>query len=209
MQDDDGCSESAVGHRRRIGYQRQAGGRQRIESEPDQDGAGHGHRRAAAGGAFEERPEAEGDQNELQPAVVGDAADAVLQDLEQPRLERHPVQENQVQDDPANGRGREQRSVKARTGSKLGRHADHKQCDDHCRNQAGYRRVVGANMKDPQPAEQHNDWNCADQRGQNGIAERIVNLRPDHDVSSPMFDFFIVWIDIDGCSWPSSNRRQV
>ena len=62
-------AERAVGDRRGVGDQRQAGGRERREAEPDQDRAGHRDRRAEAGGALEEGAEAEGDQQELQPAV--------------------------------------------------------------------------------------------------------------------------------------------
>ena len=51
-------AERAVGDRRGVGDQREAGGRERREAEPDQDRAGDGDRRAEAGRALEERAEA-------------------------------------------------------------------------------------------------------------------------------------------------------
>ena len=67
---------------RGVGDQRQAGGRERREAEPDQHRGADRDRRAEAGGTLEEGAEAEGDEQELQPAVVGDVADAALEDLE-------------------------------------------------------------------------------------------------------------------------------
>ena len=70
---DDGRAERPEGHGRRVGDQRQAGGRERREAEPDQDRAGHGDRGAEAAGALEEGAEREGDEQQLEAAVGGDA----------------------------------------------------------------------------------------------------------------------------------------
>ena len=75
-------AQRAEGHRGGVGDQRQAGGRERREAQPDQHGGADGHRRAEAGRTLEEGAEAEGDEQELQPAVVGDVADAALEDVE-------------------------------------------------------------------------------------------------------------------------------
>ena len=77
-------AERAVGDGRGIGDQRQAGRRQRREAQPDQDRAGHRDRRAEARCTLEERAEGKGDQQQLQPAVGGDAADRLLQGRETP-----------------------------------------------------------------------------------------------------------------------------
>ena len=69
-QSGDRRAERAVGDRRGVGDQREAGGGERREAESDQDRAGHGDRCAEAGGALEECAEREGDQQELQPAVL-------------------------------------------------------------------------------------------------------------------------------------------
>ena len=113
MQDDNWGSKSAIGYRRRVCDEGQPRRSQRMKPESDQDRAGYRNRRPASRRAFKKGAEAECNQHELQPPVVGDAADAVLQDLEQTRLQRHPVQENQIQDDPADRGGGEQRTVEA------------------------------------------------------------------------------------------------
>ena len=75
-------AERAIGDRRGVGDQRQAGGGERREAEADQDRAGDRDRRAEARGAFEERAERKRDQQQLQPPVLGDAADGALQQFE-------------------------------------------------------------------------------------------------------------------------------
>ena len=62
---------------------------------------GDRHRRAEARRAFEERAEAKGDEQELQAAIGGDAGEAALQDLELAVLDGEVVQEDDVEDDPA------------------------------------------------------------------------------------------------------------
>ena len=66
---DDRRAERAEGDGRGVGDEREAGGRERREAEPDQDRRRDRDRRAESGGAFEERAEAEGDQQELQAPV--------------------------------------------------------------------------------------------------------------------------------------------
>ena len=94
-------AERAVGNRRGVGDQRKAGGRERREAEPDQDRAGDGDRRAEARCAFEEGAEGKRDQQKLQAAIRGDAADRGLQRLERALLDRQPVQKDDVENDPA------------------------------------------------------------------------------------------------------------
>ena len=94
-------AERAVGDRRGIGDQRQPRRGQRREAETDQDRARHRDRRAEARGALEEGAEGKRDQQQLQPPVGGDAADRLLQRLESALLHGQPVEENNVEDDPA------------------------------------------------------------------------------------------------------------
>ena len=75
-------TERAIGDRRGIGDQRQAGSRQRREAETDQDRAGDRDRRTEARSALEERAERKCDQQQLQAAVLGDAADGAFQQFE-------------------------------------------------------------------------------------------------------------------------------
>ncbi|RVD74417.1 hypothetical protein A9HBioS_5657 [Pseudomonas koreensis] len=71
-QGDDRCAERAERHRGGVGNQRQTGRGQRRKTEADQNRPGHRHRCAEPGRAFKKRTEAEGDQQQLQTAVVGD-----------------------------------------------------------------------------------------------------------------------------------------
>ena len=52
----------------------------RTEAEADEDGGADGDGRAEAGGALKECAEREGDEEELQAAVGGDAGQALLQE---------------------------------------------------------------------------------------------------------------------------------
>ena len=103
-QGDDGRAQRPEGHRRGVGDEREPGGGERGEPEPYEDGRGHGHRRPEAGRALEEGPEGEGDQQQLQPAIFGDPGDRVLQDPEAAVLLGQLVEEDDVEDDPADRR---------------------------------------------------------------------------------------------------------
>ena len=87
------------------------GGGERREAEADQDRRGHRHRRAEARGAFEERAEAEGDQQQLQAAVVGDVGDVSCSTSNEPVLLGQLVQEDDVEDDPADRQQPEEAAV--------------------------------------------------------------------------------------------------
>ena len=79
-------AECAVGHGRRVGDQRQAGGRKRREAKSDQNRAGNGHRRAETRSALKKGTEGESDQKQLQSTILGDAADGALQQFELPAV---------------------------------------------------------------------------------------------------------------------------
>jgi hypothetical protein len=106
-------------------------------------------------------------------------------------LQGHAVQENQVENDPADRRGCEQRAIKTGAQRHLSRHADDEHRDNDSRNQARERRIVGADAKNSQSAKQDKNRNRADERGQDGVAERVVNLRPDHEGSPDNFFMLI------------------
>ena len=75
-------------HRRGIRDQAQHGRGERLKAQPDHHGAANGYRRAAAARAFQNRSEGERDQQGLQTAVFGDAADRLLDDFETARIPR-------------------------------------------------------------------------------------------------------------------------
>ncbi|MNF69594.1 hypothetical protein D3C84_514810 [compost metagenome] len=101
-QRDDRCTQGAECHWRGVGDQRQARRSQRREAQADQNRAGHCHWRTETRRAFKKGAEAEGDQQQLQTAIVSDARQGILQHLERTVLGGQSVQENDVQHNPAN-----------------------------------------------------------------------------------------------------------
>jgi hypothetical protein len=73
---------------------------ERREAEPDQDGAGYRNRCAEARSALKKRAERKRNEKKLQPTVVGDATDRVLQSLEHAFFHRQAIKEDDVKDDP-------------------------------------------------------------------------------------------------------------
>ena len=95
-QRDERNAERSEGDRRGVADQRELGGLERLEAEPDQQPAADRHRRAEAGRALDEGAEAEGDQQRLDAAIARDAGDLPLQDDELPGLDRELVDEDRV-----------------------------------------------------------------------------------------------------------------
>jgi hypothetical protein len=154
--------------------------RKRTEAEADQDRAGDRDRRAEAGGALEERAEAKGDQEQLQATVIGDAADAVLEHLEQAEFLRELVEEDDVEDDPTDRQKPEGGAEERRFAGHFGRHAEYEDGARERNGEAEQRRHVGFHAEYAEPAEEDDDRQRRDERRQPWIAQRIVNLRPDH-----------------------------
>ena len=93
-------ADRAERDRRGVGEQADAGGVERVEAEAREHRARHGDRRAESGGALDERAERERDEHRLQTAIVGQAADRVLDDLELAGIDRQPVQHDRAEHDP-------------------------------------------------------------------------------------------------------------
>ena len=103
VQGDDGNAEGAEGHGSGVGEQRESGGLKGTEAEADEDGSADGDGSAEAGGAFKEGAEGEGDEEELQAAVVGDVGEAFLEGDELAGLDREVVEKDDGENDPADG----------------------------------------------------------------------------------------------------------
>jgi hypothetical protein len=129
---------------------------------------------------LEEGAEAEGDQQELQSTVLAHAGDAVLHHFEVTSFQRELVEEDDVENDPANGHQAEGSTVDGG----LSRHADRHSIDKGCNQQRGDqtidRRHVRLDAEDAERAEQDDDRDSSNKRRQPCIAERIIDLRPDH-----------------------------
>ena len=176
VEHDDRRAQSAIGDRGGVRDQRQAGRRQWRETQADQDRAGHRDRRAAPGGALEERAETERDQHQLQTAIVGDGPDRVLQNLEQAGRERQPVQEHQVDDHPDNADNGEPATEERRLGGHAGRHADDEDGDHQGGDQSADRGYVRLDVEHPKPAEQNHHRQRREQRRQHRVSQRVIDL---------------------------------
>ena len=98
-----GMPMAAEGHGRGVGDEADAGGVAGVESQAHQHGRGNGHGGAEPGGAFNEGPEGKGNEQGLEAAVIGDAGQGVLDDLEVAAFHRHVVHPNGRHDDPDDG----------------------------------------------------------------------------------------------------------
>ena len=131
---------------------------ERLESQTHQDGRSHGDRRAESGRALEERAEAERNQQQLQPAIVRNAGDALLQDLEQPGVGGELVHEDHVEDDPADRQQPEEPTQERRLPGHLCGHAidedRYRQRDEEPED----RRPMGLDVKEREAAQQQRGW---------------------------------------------------
>ena len=118
-------AERPEGDRRGVGDQADERRVERREAEPGQHRRGHRHRRAEPGRALDEGAEREADEHGLQAAVIGESADGVLDDLELAGFQRHPVEDQRRDDDPADGKQPEGGAVDRRRGRLRDRHAVH------------------------------------------------------------------------------------
>ena len=132
-----GNADGPERHRRRVREQTDAGGIERRESEAGEHRAGHGDRCAEAGRAFDERAERKRDEHRLQAAIVGQAADRVLDDLEFAGVDREAVQHDRAEHDPRDRENTERRAVERREDGHRHRHAVGEERDDERRRQRG------------------------------------------------------------------------
>src|SRR6266849_1677830 len=87
-------------HRRRVGDEVQRGGMEGLEAQTDHEGTGDGHRRTESCAALDEGAEAESNEQKLQTAIRGDAADGGLHDLEVSGADRDVVEKDGGNDNP-------------------------------------------------------------------------------------------------------------
>ena len=159
---DDRRAERTVGDRGGVGDEGQARRGERREAEADEDRRGHRHRRAEAGRALEEGAVGEGDQQQLQPPVLRDVGDRVFLDLAGAALVGELMQEDDVEDDPADRQEPGEAAEHRRLARHLGRHPVGEDRDDQRRQQAEARCDVGLHVQEAE-ADEHDDHR---QRGQ-------------------------------------------
>ena len=185
-----GRPQRAERHGRGVGDERQPGRGERGESQADEDRGCNRDWRAEAGRAFEERAEREGDEQELETPVAGDAGQAVLHDLEVALLAGQVVEEDDVEDDPADGEEAVGRAQPRRPRGHARGHAEGEDGREHGGGQAEERRHVGPKLEEGQPAEKDDDGESGDERREPDAAERVVDLVPRHFQSTPSVSLF-------------------
>ena len=179
---DDRRAERAVRDRRRVGDQREPRRGERREAEADQDRRRHGDRRAEPGRSLEERAVGERDQEQLQAPVLRDVGDRVFLDLAGAALVGKLVQEDDVEDDPADRQQTGEAAEHRRLACHLDRHSVGKDGHHQRREQAEPGRDVRFQVQEAE-ADQHDDHRQrCQQRRDDHVAERVVALLPDHAV---------------------------
>ena len=161
-----------------IGQQGEPRGLERPEAQADENGAAYGHRGAEARCALKKRPKREGDQEQLQAAIVGDVGEAFLEGDEMSRLHGEVVEEDNGQNNPADGEDTVSRAVCSGGERQPDRHVK----DSHGNRQRGEQAGEGCHMsleaQNRHGAEQHHDGQGGNHGGEPPMAHGIVALRP-------------------------------
>ena len=145
----DGDADGAEGHGGGVGDEADAGGVAGVEPQAHQHGRGDGHRGAEPGGAFDEGPEGKGDEQGLEAAVIGDAGQGVLDDLEVAALHRHVVDPDGGDHDPDDGEDAEGRPIQRRGNGVAHRHAPDDDGQQYCGQGGEERRIVPLGRRIP------------------------------------------------------------
>ena len=171
-------ADAAERDRRGVRDEAEASRVPRVEPEAYEHARGDGHRRAEAGAALEERPEAERDEQGLQPAIVGERGDRVLEHVEPSGTNGDLVERQRAEDDPGNREDAVARAVDRRHHRQRHRHAVDADSDHERESQ---RQRAGADRRpsrDDQRPQQRHDRNRRDGSGGERMPERIERLRP-------------------------------
>ena len=178
---DDRRAQRTEGDGRGVRDERKARGGERFEAELDQDRRRDGDRRAEAGAAFEERSEGKRDEDDLHARIRRNAGEAAAQHGEETFLDRELVEEDQVQDDPSDGKQSVACAEEGGRRRRFHRHVIHHDGDSERECEPEQRREVNADVQPGDGSQQHDDGDCGDEGGEQGVAERVVVLRPGHD----------------------------
>ena len=161
-----------------VGNQGESRGVERRETGADQKCGGNGDGRAESGGPFDERTEAERDQQRLNALIGRERDDGRFDDFEIARIDREHVQEDRGKHDPADGKHAEARTIAGGRERRLPRHAKDADRDRERRGKSGRGRFGRGPTGETQRAEQHHDGRRGEQRRDECGAGRIINLGP-------------------------------
>ncbi len=180
-------ADGAERHRGRVGDQVEHGSVEGREAEAHHHRAGDSHRRPEAGGALDDRPEGEGNQQHLQAPVERDVDDRFLDDLELAGDDRHGVEEHGSEDDPDDAQKARERPIGKGRECRLEGHAEGQAGDEKSGQNAveggigradaemAHAPLIAMRMEGDEIQEGH-DRDCRYDRGKSDIAQRIVIL---------------------------------
>ena len=134
---------------------------------------------------FEEGSEGEGDEEQLKATIRRDVADRLLKRREPSFLHRQPVEENHVQDDPADGKHAGDDAEERRADGKAGRHGEQEDGDRDRRHQGDDGGNMGLHLAGCDHRQKKDDGNGGSDGGQSCAAEGIIDLTPHDDSPDP------------------------
>src|SRR6185437_5519054 len=102
----------------------------------------------------------------------------VSQHVEQSLLHRELIEENKIKDDPADGKQAVRRAVHHRGAGGRCRHVINKQGDGQSDRESEQGRIVNADAKKGDGAQEHYDRKRGNGCGKEGVSERIIVLQP-------------------------------
>ena len=139
-----------------------------------------GDRRPEARDAFDERAEAERDEQELDAAIAGQPRERPADDVEVAALDREVVEEDRAHHDPADRPQAERHPVRRRGDRQRQRHAPHQPGEDE---RGRRRRHRGAPRRDAEDGQQQREQQRRQRRDERGeehaAADGAVNLMED------------------------------
>jgi hypothetical protein len=174
-------AEGAECDRSGVADQREFGGFERLEAKADHQRAADRDGGAESRRAFDERAETECEQQRLHAAITGHSGDLFLQHRKLPRVDRELIDEDRVDDEPADGKKSKRGAVRGGGQGKWRRHAVHPHRNPDRDDQCDERGDVGPHMPEREQAEQEDDRDCGDQRRSADAADRGVVLGPSHE----------------------------
>jgi hypothetical protein len=178
-QHDDRRAERAESDGRGVPDECDARRQERPETEADQHGCRDRDRRAEARGSFDESSEGEGDEQRLDPPVLREPRDRVLDDLEVTRFHREVVDEDRAKDDPAYGEETVRGPVPGGRERQPGGHPVNEDRDRERGREPQDGGPVRLHVEERQEPQQHHHRQRRDERRKQQIAcDRRVNLGP-------------------------------
>ena len=120
-------------------------------------------------------------EDDLHARIGRERGETLAQDFEEAFLDRELVEKNQVENNPADGQQPVTRAIDRGRAGRLHRHSISHERHHERDREAEQRGVVDAHLEQGDGAEQHDDGDRRDQRGEQDVAERIVVLGPVHD----------------------------